>query len=76
MVKDKQYTVSDGVLVLALELADEGGCAVMSPMDPELITESDSIEEAFANARDAAESLRSSRAKLMQQLQLEKRIKL
>jgi antitoxin HicB len=39
---------------LALQPADEGGCLVTSPMDPELITQAETIEEAFAMARDAA----------------------
>ena len=48
-----RYTVSDGKLVLKLETAEEGGFIVTSPLDPELITEAETIEEAFANARDA-----------------------
>jgi antitoxin HicB len=47
-----RYTVSDGKLVLSLETAEEGGYVVTSPLDPELITEAEPIEEAFANARD------------------------
>lgn len=64
----KSYTVSDGELVLTLESAEEGGYVVTSPMDPELITEAETLEEAFANARDAAEALRASRKKLVSQL--------
>jgi len=63
-----QYTVSDGTLVLTLEPAEEGGYIVTSPLDPELITEADTVEEAFVNARDAAEALRESRIKLVKQL--------
>lgn len=63
-----QYTVSDGKLVLNLEPADEGGYVVTSPLDPELITEADTLEEAFSNARDAAQCLRRSRVKLLRQL--------
>ncbi len=62
------YTVSDGELVLTLEPAEEGGFIVTSPMDPELITEAETLEEAFANAQDAAEALRESRKKLVRQL--------
>jgi antitoxin HicB len=62
-----QYTVSDGQLVLTIEPAEEGGYVVTSPFDPELITEAETVEEAFANARDAAESLRESRLKLSRQ---------
>lgn len=60
-----RYTISDGKLVLNLEPANEGGYVVTSPLDPELITEAETIEEAFANARDAAQSLKQSRAKLL-----------
>ena len=54
-----RYTVSDGKLVLNLEMAEEGGYVVTSPLDPELITEADTIDDAFANARDAAQALNS-----------------
>jgi len=64
----KRYTVSDGKLVLTLEAAEEGGYVVTSPLDPELITEAETIEEAFANARDAAQALKQARAKLMRRL--------
>jgi antitoxin HicB len=64
----KQYTVSDGQLVLRLEPAEEGGYIVTSPLDPELITEAETIEEAFANARDAARALRQSRVKRSRRL--------
>lgn len=57
------YTVSDGKLVLSLEPAEEGGYVVTSPLDPELITEAETIEEAFINARDAAAALKRSRVK-------------
>ena len=59
----KQYTVSDGKLVLNLERAREGGYIVTSPLEPELVTQSETIEEAFANARDALKALSRSRAK-------------
>jgi antitoxin HicB len=54
--------------VLVLEEAEEGGYVVTSPLDPELVTEGDSISEAFANARDAAKALKRSRTKLMREL--------
>jgi antitoxin HicB len=63
-----QYTISDGKLVLNLEPAEEGGYVVTSPLDPELITEAETIEEAFANARDAAQALKQSRKKLVRRL--------
>ncbi len=64
----KSYTVSDGDLVLNLQEAEEGGFIVTSPLDPQLITEADTIAEAFIMARDAIESLNYSRAKLFEQL--------
>jgi predicted RNase H-like HicB family nuclease len=68
MITGKAYTVSDGEMVLILEPAEEGGYVVTSPLDPELITEAESLDEAFKNARDAAEALNESRRKLAKQL--------
>lgn len=64
----KRYTVSDGRLVLTIEDAEEGGYVVTSPLDPELVTEAETIDEAFANARDALRALARSRAKLLRRL--------
>ena len=64
----KRYTVSDGRMVLQLEAAEEGGYVVTSPLNPELITQAETIEEAFANARDAAKALRQSQVKLLRRL--------
>jgi len=61
----KRFVVSDGKLVLNLQKAEEGGCVGTSPTHPELITEAETIEEAFCNARDALRSLTQSRAKLL-----------
>lgn len=55
--KTKLFTVSDGKMVLMLEPAEEGGYVVTSPFDPELVTEAETIEEAFEMAQDAAEGL-------------------
>lgn len=60
----KQYTVSDGKLVLSLREADEGGYIVTSSLGPELITEAETVAEAFENARDALKALTQSRVKL------------
>jgi len=68
MPTQKLYTVSDGSLVLTLEPAEEGGYVVTTPLDPELITEAETLDEAFENARDAAEALKASRAALVRQL--------
>jgi antitoxin HicB len=64
MDKPKFYVVSNGRLVLHLEPAAEGGYVVTSPFDSALITEAETIEEAFENAEDAARTLAAGRAKL------------
>lgn len=64
----KQYTVSDGKLVLTLQDAEEGGYVVTSPLDPQLITEAETVAEAFENARDALAALAASRRKLFRKL--------
>ncbi len=64
----KAYTVSDGRLVLNLEAAQEGGYIVTSPLDPELVTEAETVEEAFSMARDALKALARSRVKLLRRL--------
>jgi len=58
----KHYTVSDGELVLFLWPAEEGGYNVTSPLDPALITQAETVEEAFVMARDAWELLNESRS--------------
>jgi antitoxin HicB len=69
----KRYTVSDSKMVLTLEETEEGRYIVTSPLNPELITQAENIEEAFANARDAAKSLKRSRTRLMLQLSASKK---
>jgi predicted RNase H-like HicB family nuclease len=64
MDKPPLYVVSNGRLVLHLEPAEEGGYVVTSPFDPALITEAETIEEAFEMAEDAAQTLAEGRAKL------------
>ncbi len=64
----KRYTVSDGKLVLTLEEAEEGGFIVTSPLEPTLVTEAETVSEAFEMARDALKALRQSRAKLLKRL--------
>jgi antitoxin HicB len=58
----KHYTVSDGELVLFLWPAEEGGYDVTSPLDPALITQAETVEEAFVMARDAWELLKETHA--------------
>jgi predicted RNase H-like HicB family nuclease len=60
----KTYTVSDGELVLTLEpLPAEagGGYGVTSPLEPQLVTEARTLDEAFEMARDAIAASRESR---------------
>jgi len=64
----KAFTASDGKLLLTLEVAKEGGYVVSSPLDPELLTQAESLEEAFVNAYDALKALKRSRAKLFRKL--------
>jgi hypothetical protein len=64
----KTYTASDGKLVLTLTPAEEGGFVVTSPLEPELVTQAESLDEAFEMARDAVRSLRASRTKLMRKI--------
>jgi antitoxin HicB len=69
----KSYTVSDGKLVLTLTNADEGGFVVTSPVEPELITEADTIDDAFRMAHDALRALRGSREKLLRKIAASRR---
>lgn len=59
----KTYTVSDGELVLTLEplpAEEGGGYGVTCPLEPQLVTEAKTFEEAFEAARDAIQALRDS----------------
>lgn len=58
----RHYTVSDGELVLFLWPAEEGGYGVTSPLDPALITQAETLEEAFLMAHDAWNLLNEFRA--------------
>ena len=62
--KPTKYTVTDGKLVLVLEVAEEGGYTVTAPFVEGLVTEAETLEEAFEMARDAAAALKAARAKL------------
>lgn len=64
MAEPVKYVVSDGKMMLTLEVAEEGGFTVTSPFIPGLVTEADTLEEAFEMARDAAEALAAGEAKL------------
>lgn len=68
MSAKKTYTVCDGKMTLILEPAEEGGFIVTSPLDPSLITEAETVEEAFEMAYDAAQALKASRTKLLKRL--------
>jgi predicted RNase H-like HicB family nuclease len=64
MDKPNFYVAFNGRMLLHLEPAAEGGYVVTSPFDPALITEAETIEDAFANAEDAARTLAVGRTKL------------
>ncbi len=72
----RRYTVSDGKMVLTLEPAELGGFVVTSPDDRGLVTEADTIPEAFAMARDALKELGLSRARRLKDLPPEAGVKL
>jgi antitoxin HicB len=55
-------------MVLILQEAEEGGYIVTSPLDPQLITEAETVKEAFENAKDALAALSASRRKLIKKL--------
>ncbi len=63
MAKPIKYTVSDGKLVLTLEVCEEGGYCVTSPLNPDVLTEADSLEEAFEMARDVIALLKKDQPK-------------
>jgi predicted RNase H-like HicB family nuclease len=60
-----RYIITDGKMVLVLEPDEEGGYTVTSPYDSALITQAQTIEDAFEMARDAAATLEEGRAKLV-----------
>ncbi len=62
----KKYIVTDGELVLELEAAEEGGYLVTSPFDPDVLTEAETLEEAFVMARDVIQTYKDYRASLEQ----------
>jgi antitoxin HicB len=65
LTQPKRYTVTDGELVLVLEAAEEGGYVVTAPFIQGLITEAETLEEAFEMARDAANELAAVRKELV-----------
>lgn len=67
--KPVRYTVSDGELVLVLEVADEGGYVVTAPFNPDVLTQADTVEEAFENARDVITLFEEDRAEERKMLQ-------
>jgi predicted RNase H-like HicB family nuclease len=63
----KRYTVSDGTLLLNLEVEGKW-FVVTSPLDPELVTQARTIEEAFRMAYDAKALLEEYRAELAKEV--------
>ena len=60
--KPTKYIVTDGELTLTLEVAEEGGYVVTSPFDPDVLTQAETVEEAFEMARDVIALFREDRA--------------
>jgi hypothetical protein len=58
----KRYHVSDGSLLLIVEPGANGWFTVTSPIDPAMITQARTIEQAFEQARDAFAALADSRS--------------
>ena len=58
----KKYIVTDGELTLLLETAEEGGYVVTSPFNPDVMTQGDTLEEAFEMARDVIQTYADYRA--------------
>ncbi len=67
-VRKSTYLVTSGKMLLRLTEAEEGGFVVTSPHDPELVTQAETIAEAFENAADASRVLRQARARLLARL--------
>jgi len=57
----KRYQISDGKLLLTLQPDVGGWFVVTSPIDPAMITQARTVEEAFSQARDAFAALADSR---------------
>jgi predicted RNase H-like HicB family nuclease len=64
--KPTKYIVTDGEMVLELQVAEDGGYTVTSPFMKGLVTEATTLEEAFEMARDAVAGLEEARARLKQ----------
>jgi antitoxin HicB len=55
--------------MLVLDEAEEGGFVVTSPLDPGLVTQAETLQEAFLMAYDAAEGLAIGRRNLAERLE-------
>ena len=61
-MKPTRYTVSDGTLFLVLEPCEEAAYFVTSPFNPDVMTQADTLEEAFEMARDVIALFKEHRA--------------
>ena len=57
----RTYTASDGRRVLTLKERKNGGFVVRCPLDPELRTTAETLQQAFDRARETRRALRTSR---------------
>src|SRR5688572_29145092 len=69
----RSYLVSSGRVHLRLTEAAEGGYVVTSPHDPALVTQAESIAEAFENAAEAARILKAARLRFLARLRSKSR---
>jgi antitoxin HicB len=60
--KATTYTVTHGDLTLILEPDESGGYIVTHPKDADVVTQADTVEEAFEMARDLISLLAEDRA--------------
>jgi hypothetical protein len=59
--------MASAILADALGM-EQSGSLVTSPLDPQLITEAETVKESFENARDALAALAAYRRKLIKKL--------
>lgn len=66
--RNRSYLVTSGRMQLCLTEAREGGFVVTCPHDPALVTQAETIAEAFENAAVAARVLKLARVRLLREL--------
>jgi predicted RNase H-like HicB family nuclease len=72
MKRRKSFVASDGKIQIVLTPCEEGGYLVTSHLDPALITQAESLEEAFENAHDCIKELAIARREVAKRHQQQK----